>query len=138
MAVPLPHLPDLPVAGYSTRKQRELTDAIMFFIRGLERNRLLLLNVVIAGQRLFRKRFKSAYRAVGADDEFADAVFGYLLLLAGPNPHEQVLIVENLVRQQAQSQYDKREKTRQDFAKLNQAIRMEMRRERAKGRHTVN
>lgn len=101
-------LPDLPNAGYQTRAQRELSDAIMFLIRGLERDRLLLLETVIHGRITWRKRFKKAYRAIKADDEFADAVFGYLCLLAGPNPEAQKAQLEQVLRHQHNRTWDRR------------------------------
>jgi hypothetical protein len=122
-------LPDLPVAGYSTRKQRELTDAIMFLIRGFERERLLLLETVILGRELWRKRFIKAFRVIGADEEFADAVFGYFVLLAGPNPEAQKAILEGQQRQLAQQQWDKRRSTQDVFAKANRELHANIRKE---------
>ncbi len=127
-------LPDLPTAGYSTPLQRELTDACMFLIRGLERDRLLLLEVVLHGQTLWRKRFKSAFRAIKADDEFADAVFGYLVLLAGPNPHDQKARLELLSGQQATTSWDKRLNTRLRLARDRKDLEMDILRESLKPR----
>ena len=101
-------LPDLPNAGYATRTQRELSDAMMFLIRGFERDRLLLLETVIKGAQLWRRRFKSAFRILKADDEMADAVFGYFTLMAGPNPEAQKEILLGLYSQQAVQSWDKR------------------------------
>jgi hypothetical protein len=107
-------LPDLPKAGYATRTQRELSDAIMFLIRGMERDRLLLLETVIQGQRLFRKRFIAAFRVIKADEEFADAVFGYLQRLArlgGDDLHAQKTRILMGSEQAAISTWDKRLRT---------------------------
>lgn len=124
-------LPDLPSAGYSTRKQRELSDAIMFLIRGVERDRVLLLEIVLQGQKQWRRIFKSAYRAIGADDEFADAVFGYLVLLAGPNPAAQKAILEGQQIQQAQQQWDFRQRTKAMFRKTQRELHENIRKEAA-------
>jgi len=124
-------LPDLPDAGYSTGLQRELSDAIMFLIRGIERDRLLLLQVVIEGQKTWRKRFLQAYRVIKADEEFADAVFRYLVLLAGPNPDAQKAILEGMERQRRQETWDKRLSTLLTYSKdrqrLEDAIAKELR-----------
>lgn len=113
MSDPLAHsrLPDLPHAGHATRAQREVSDAIMFLIRGLERDRLLLLEVVCKGQLLFRKRFVKEYRAIKADSESADAVFGYLQLLAGPNPEGQKARLEQMYQHHVRQRWDRRLRT---------------------------
>jgi hypothetical protein len=101
----------------------------MFLIRGFERERLLLLETVILGKELWRKRFIKAYRVIGADEEFADAVFGYFVLLAGPNPEAQKLILEGQQRQLAQQQWDKRRSTQDIFAKANRELHANIRKE---------
>jgi hypothetical protein len=101
-------LPDIPAAGYSTRLQKELSDALMFFLRGVERDRLLLLEIVIHGREKWRRTFLSAYRAIKADTELADAMWGYLVLLAGPNPDAQKEILQGVERQKQQQTWDKR------------------------------
>ncbi len=82
-------LPDLPNDGYATKREKAMSDEIMTYIRGAERNRLLLLANVCEGREKFRRVVKKAWRHLKCDDEMADAVFGYLLLLAGPNPEAQ-------------------------------------------------
>ena len=129
-------LPDLPNAGYSTRREKELSDAMMFLIRGLERERLLLLEVVILGRAMWRKRFIQAFRVIGADADFADAVFGYLLLLAGPNPVAQKAIIEQGLTQQQQQTWDKRTYTQRVFAKARQELHQNIQREARKTRKT--
>ena len=119
-------LPDLPHAGYQTPLQRELSDAIMFLLRGMERDRLLLLEVVIKGKAAWRKRFKGAFRAIRADDEMADAVFGYLLLLAGPeDAHAQKARLELLAGQQATA-WDKRLNTRLRLARDHKSLELDI------------
>ena len=89
MATELPHLPDLPNAGYSTTREKELSDEIMYFIRETERDRLLMLDIVCNGREKFRRVFLKAFRYLRIDVDLCDAVFGYLVLLAGENPELQ-------------------------------------------------
>lgn len=112
--------------------QRELSDAMMFLLRGLERDRLCLLEVVIKGQTYWRKRFKSAFRAIKADDEFADAVFGYLVLLAGPDPVAQKARLEMTMAQQQMTSWDKRLNTRLRLARDRKDLEMDIIRESLK------
>lgn len=127
-------LPDLPNAGYATKAQKELTDAVMFLIRGIERDRLFLLEVVLQGKWLWRKRFVHEFKAIKADDDLADAVFGYLVLLAGPNPEAQQAILEGQMRQQAVEAYDKRLATKLKGAKNYREILEDIKRESLKPR----
>ena len=83
-------LPDLPTVGTSTRREQQLTDAIMFFIRGAERDRELLLMYVIEGPEVFIPRLMKAFRAWRVDEDTARAVYGYLSLLAGKDPQGQL------------------------------------------------
>ena len=78
-------LPDLPTDGYESPRAKELTDAIMFFIRGMERDRLALLDIVISGPQKFRRVAGHAWRYLSMPDSLCDAVFGYLKLLATPS-----------------------------------------------------
>jgi hypothetical protein len=83
-------LPDLPNDGYSTRREKALSDEVMFYLRDTERDRLQLVSTVCGGREKFRRVVKKAWRHLKCDDEMADAVFGYLVLLAGPNPELQL------------------------------------------------
>ncbi len=82
-------LPDLPNDGYSTRREKALSDEVMFFIRGAERDRLLLLSLVCDGKDKFRRVARKAWSHLKIDTEMCDAVFGYLEILAGAYPHLQ-------------------------------------------------
>lgn len=82
-------LPDLPNAGYATARERKLSDEIMFFIRGCERNRLLLLTIVCDGKEKFRPIARKAWSHLRVDTDLCDAVYGYLALLAGQYPNLQ-------------------------------------------------
>ncbi len=91
-------LPDLPNAGYATRRERELTDELMFFIRGAERDRIWLLSMVCDGKDKFRSVGRKAWKHLSVTTDLVDAVYGYLELLAGQYPRLQL---EELIRQQA-------------------------------------
>jgi len=127
-------LPDLPNAGYRTRAEKELSDAVMFLIRGMERDRLLLLETVIQGRATWRQRFTKAFRAIKADDDLADAVYGYLVLLAGPDPVAQKARLELLAGQQAITSWDKRLATKLRLAKNHKELEMDIVRESLKPR----
>lgn len=131
-AIAASRLPDLPNAGYSTRKERELSDAEMFIIRGLERDRLTMLSIVIEGSKLWRDRFVKAYRCIGATVEQADDVFRYLVLLCGPNPDEQRETLLQQQRQAAQQRWDYRQSTQRLFAKANRELGLDFQKERVK------
>lgn len=82
-------LPDLPNAGYATTREKALTDHVMFFLRGAERDRLWLLSMVCDGPEKFRRTTMKAWRHLKADEELVDSVYGYLVLLAGDFPNLQ-------------------------------------------------
>jgi len=77
-------LPDLPNAGYATQRERELTDCVMDFMRQTERNRLLLLTIVIEGKGKWRKMAGSIWRGlrVGEDHQLLDSIYDYFTLQA--------------------------------------------------------
>ena len=127
-------LPDLPTAGYATKREKRLTDEIMFFLRGAERNRIFLLTMVCDGREKFRKVTKTAWRHLKVSDSLCDAVFGYLVLLAGPNPHDQRARLELLSGQQATTSWDKRLNTRLRLARDRKDLEMDIVRESLKPR----
>ncbi len=67
-----------------------MTDEIMFFLRDTERDRLLLLSIVVGGKDKFRSIARKAWRHLKVTTDLADATFGYLELLAGKYPHLQL------------------------------------------------
>ena len=83
-------LGDLPNAGYQTTRERQLSDAMMFFLRATERERPMLLMYVIEGEELFTSRMRKAWRAFQVSEEEIAAVWRYLKLLAGPDPQKQL------------------------------------------------
>ncbi len=134
-------LPDLPNAGYSTTKEKALSDVMMEVIRGLERDRALMLEIVLSGRILWRKRFVAAYRWLKADSELADAVFGYLVLLAGPNPEAQKARLQQMQAQQQTQSWDHRLRTLLRHAKDRKGLEQDILRESInaqKGRVTVS
>lgn len=78
------HLPDLPNAGYATDREKQLSDAIMQFMRETERNRPLLLSIVIGGKEQWRKNAQEIWRGlrVGEHHEALDSIFAYFELQA--------------------------------------------------------
>ena len=87
------HLPDLPIVGYSTRKEREGTDSIMDFLRKIERDRMRLLTVVVDGPDKWRKVAGAVFRGSAVDDEAVLAMYRYLVLMAA-HPRDQVALVK--------------------------------------------
>lgn len=76
------HLPDLPNAGYATDRERQLTDAIMTFMRDVERDRFRLLTIVVDGPDKWRRVAGSVWAGFQADTELVDSVYRYFLLQA--------------------------------------------------------
>lgn len=77
-------LPDLPTAGYATQRERELTDAIMVFMRDVERDRVRLLTIVIEGRDKWRRVAGDIWRGlrIGEDAGLLDAIYDYFTLQA--------------------------------------------------------
>lgn len=78
------HLPDLPNSGYATHREKELSDAIMQFMRECERDRVRLLTIVIEGRERWRKVAQSVWRGlrIGEDPTLLDEIFYYFELQA--------------------------------------------------------
>ena len=82
-------LPDLPNSGYSGQKDKERTDVIMFFARGVERNRLLLLNIVCDGPDKFYRSVKGPWAPYRIPKDLILQLFDYFVRQAGPHPEAQ-------------------------------------------------
>lgn len=96
MAVELPHLPDLPNAGYATPREKQLTDSIMFFMRGVERDRLQLLSIVLEGRAKWRKAGGKALGWLRVDTDLLDSIFSYFELQAcRPGTQQRLLQVSH-------------------------------------------
>jgi hypothetical protein len=83
-------LGDLPNDGYATKRERELSDAVMFFMRDIERNRAALLLIVIEGREVFRGRVLKQWRGLRPADALCDKIYDYFVRQAGPNPLGQL------------------------------------------------
>lgn len=76
-------LPDLPNAGYSTVRERMLSDSVCMIMREMERNRLRLINVVLGGlDRWKRFAMKDLGRELRPDDELLTCMFRHFELWA--------------------------------------------------------
>lgn len=125
-AIAASRLPDPPNAGYATKTEKLLSDIMQELCRGIERDRIQLLDIVINGHLKWRKVFKKACRFIKADDELADAVFRYFVMLAGPNPHAQIETLIQMQRQQAQQRWDYRRSTAKLFEKARRELRLDI------------
>lgn len=114
-------LPDLPNAGYVTPKEKATSDLIMFWLRAVERDRPLLLSIVVDGAARWRKvagdawHLTRASRSTAVTTELLDRVFDYMALLAGPNPAEQLLILLGHLKAQERTRWDKRSSTQREL-----------------------
>ena len=87
-------LPDIPIVGYQTRRQREGTDAIMLFMRKIERDRLRLLTIVCEGPDKWRTVASQIFgTALGIGTEQIDEMYRYFTLQASP-PRVQAAMLE--------------------------------------------
>lgn len=75
-------LPDLPNAGYATTREKALSDVVMQFMRMVERQRLLLLKIVIDGPARWRHVARGKWAGSQVTDDLLNAMFGYFELLA--------------------------------------------------------
>lgn len=75
------HLPDIPIVGYSTSREREGTDQIMTFMRDIERDRLRLLTIVCDGREKWRKVARAVFgTTMNITDDILDEMFWYFTL----------------------------------------------------------
>lgn len=88
----LDHLPDLPNAGYSTTRERELSDAIMMFMRDVERDRLRLLNIVIEGRDKWRQIAGNIWNGLKVETDALDEIYFYFTLQAAPPVMQRELL----------------------------------------------
>ncbi len=78
------HLPDLPNAGYATLREKQLSDAVMMFMREVERDRLRLLTIVIEGKEKWRTVAGDLWRGlrIGESDGLLDSIYDYFTIQA--------------------------------------------------------
>lgn len=135
-------LPDLPNAGYASRRQKETSDAIMFFMRGVERDRFLLLSIVLDGIEKWRRTAGTVWRGLLIDRDILDSIYRYFEMQAGPNPAGQLLILQGMQQQAERERWDKRSRTRVAFQQLQRKALREIAEDQAKYRsrrpHSVN
>ncbi len=100
-------LGDLPDAGYATYRQKQTSDLVMFWLREIERNRFLLLSIVVDGWDKWRKIAGAAWdvnkggRSTAMGVDLLRLVWDYMVKLAGENPASQLLILEGMKRREA-------------------------------------
>lgn len=82
-------LDDLPDAGFSTKREKETSDAIMFLLRAIERDRIWLLSIVIDGPDKFVDLILKQYTGLLVDRQLALTMYHYLAQQAGAFPLEQ-------------------------------------------------
>ncbi len=130
-------LGDLPNAGYSTYRQKQTSDLVMFWLRQIERERKLLLLIVLDGWDKWRKTAGKAWdlnkggRSTAMTDDLLQLVWRYMVKLAGDNPASQLLILEGQERRDA-LHWDFRKATAQALVKAQIDAQMELDREQRK------
>jgi len=90
------HLPDLPNAGYSTEREKRLSDEIMMFMRDVERDRPRLLTIVLGGLEQWRRAAGDIWRGyrIAEDHQLLDSIFRYFELQA-VKPRTQALLLKH-------------------------------------------
>lgn len=86
------HLPDLPNAGYSTAREKELSDSIMVFMRDIERDRLRLLTIVCDGPDKWRRVCQNLWRGLGVETASVDEIYRYFVLQAAQPADQRRLL----------------------------------------------
>lgn len=113
----------------------------MFFLRGVERNRPLLLSIVVDGVQKWRKTAGKAWdlnragRSTAITTELLDNIFRYMVMLAGPNPAEQLLILHGQMQQAQRAKWDHRKATAPAMRAALRASLADLRRERKRKPH---
>ena len=83
--------PDLPNAGYSTLREKCLSDAMMLVIRDWERNeRVMILQMAIEGYEAFVQVAKPLWSPWGVTDDQLKAAYRYIVWTAGADPMTQL------------------------------------------------
>lgn len=88
------NLGELPSAGAATVRQKMTTDAIMFFMRGVERERSVLLSIVLDGIDKWRRVSMAKWRGLDIDRDLVDSVWRYFALQAMP-PRFQYRVLQH-------------------------------------------
>ena len=90
-------LPDLPNVGYATANEQQISDMIMFFMREVERQRWLLLEIVVHGRQEWIKKARKTWgvRKLLNDDKLGE-MWDYFARQAGPDPQQQLVALAGL------------------------------------------
>lgn len=131
-------LPDLPNAGYASNRAKETSDALMIFLRMVERNRMLLLRLVIDGPDKFVKIGRQVWRGLLIDRDLLLATYHWLRLNAGENPEMQLLNLEQAAYARERMSWDQRQRTRVALMKETAQLQAELLREQRKPRKTYS
>ncbi len=139
MADPLhaSRLGDLPDAGYATYRQKQTSDLVMFWLREIERNRYLLLSIVVDGWDKWRKIAGKAWdinkggRSTAMTTELLSLVWGYMVKLAGENPASQLLTLQGM-REREAKHWDFRKATALALTKAQIDAQLNLAREQGK------
>ena len=87
-------LPDIPNVGYATNRAKQTTDAIMFFMRGVERDRVKLLDIVINGVERFVRIARVELRGAAVDEDvLQSSVWRYFALQAMRPDYQQDVLM---------------------------------------------
>jgi hypothetical protein len=87
----------------------------MIFMRRVERERPLLLMIVVDGIDKWLKTAGTVWRGLLINKEILTSIYRYFVLQAGPNPAEQLLILHGQQEQAKREVWDKRMSTRKAF-----------------------
>jgi hypothetical protein len=128
-------LPDVVNNGYATRKEREASDALMMIMRAYERNRPLLLTIVVDGIREWRRVARPQFRPFGVTDEKIDEMFSTFVAWAGVNPAMQLLQLQGVEQIAKTTLWDRRERTQRSLIEGLRAAKKELRAEQRKRGH---
>ena len=88
-------LPNLPISDHpSTRRERELHDAVQNFMREIERDRPRLLSIVIEGKAKWRRAAVEVWGAlrVDQDHQLLDAIYDYFTIQAARPGVQRMLL----------------------------------------------
>ena len=90
---PMFRLPDIPNVGYATMRERSGSDSIMFHMRAVERDRLLLLTIVTEGIAKWHAKARAAFGySLAIPDDTLNEMYWYFTLLACPPVVQRELI----------------------------------------------
>jgi hypothetical protein len=78
----------------------------------VERNRVLLLSIVVDGVDQWRKIAGTVWRGLLIDNEILDSIYRYFVAQAGVNPAAQLLVLIGQAEQAKREAWDKRQSTK--------------------------